>query len=375
MLTKTYTSRFKTFKDANDQPTGEIEFYASIYGNVDHIGDRVVAGAFDGSIKSWREKGESLPIIFSHQWDDPFAIIGEAAPGDIKSDSRGLLIKAKLDIDENPTAKQVYSLIKRGLVLESSFAYDVVKEKKNAKDQANDLIQLDLIEAGPTLKGMNPETRGTTAKIGLFAALLKDMSEEDRAGLIDEFKSYLKLEKAGRRNSGADQAALQQAHDALVGVGAMCSDGTAVVDAPTEFASRDKAHEEEEEAEAEGEDKPAESDEDEDKKGKPPWLEDKPEDDDKPESEDDEDEDKDKKGKPPWLEDKPDESEDKPASESDEDEDEEDKDKKSDTQGDDAKSEDAEAKDEKSEEPSEDAVALKRRADAELLDIEAFLLD
>lgn len=357
MLTKTYDARFKAVKNEAGEPTGEIEFYASVFGNVDHIGDRVLHGAFDESLKSWRSKGEPIPVIFSHQWDNPFAIIGEANPNEVKADRHGLLVRAKLDIEDNPTAKQVYSLIKRGIVLESSFAYDVVKEKRNQKDGANDLEVLNLIEVGPTLKGMNPDTRGAIAKSGLFAALLKDMDPEEKRELVEEFRDYLKLEKAGRRNSSADQSTIQSMHDGAVALGAACGEEKS-------DESKTKAHEGEEyKPEEHEDDAPTEDDEVETKGDTPAFLEDEdePEAEDTPAEEADETDDR---------EHKPDEDGEVPGEEDPV----EDEDKKSAPSDDSTKAEDAEAKSE-DEEPSEDDYGVKRRAAAELLDIEAFLLD
>jgi len=157
-LTKTYDAHFK----ALDEKAGTFEALVSVFGNVDHIGDRVMPGAFTKSIEDWRAKGDPIPIIWSHQWNDPNAHIGSADPADVEQTAKGLLIKGQLDLD-NPFAAQVYRLIKDRRVKEWSFAYDTIDEKR-AKDGANNLNVLDIIEAGPTLKGMNAETETITVK-------------------------------------------------------------------------------------------------------------------------------------------------------------------------------------------------------------------
>lgn len=223
-----FPARFKILTSETGQPTGEVEFYASIFNNVDLIGDRVKEGAFDASIAEWQSKGSPLPIVFAHNWDDAWAIIGYADPKDISVDKIGLKIKCMLDITTNPYAKQIFSLMLRGIVKEASFAYDVVKEKK-ADDKANDLLQLDLIEAGPCLKGMNPLAGTISAKA--LKEVLASM-DADADGVF-EF-SYtiedgnLKLgdpiayTKAGARHNAQDMAAIQSVHDALVALGAQC---------------------------------------------------------------------------------------------------------------------------------------------------------
>jgi Caudovirus prohead serine protease len=77
--------------------------------------------------------------------------------------AKGLEVEYKLDIDTNPKAAQIFRLLKERRVTEHSFAYDVLDERR-AEDGANELLELDLIEVGPALKGANPATRTNWAK-------------------------------------------------------------------------------------------------------------------------------------------------------------------------------------------------------------------
>lgn len=161
-LHKSYGAHFKTLDDA----AGTFAAVVSVFGNVDLIGDRVMKGAFTKSLEKWAKSGDPIPIIWSHQWEDPAAHIGYVDASDVMETKQGLEIqRGVLDVDTNPFAAQVYRLMKAKRVKEFSFAYDVVQEHK-AKDGANDLLQLDLIEAGPTLKGMNPATELISVKSG-----------------------------------------------------------------------------------------------------------------------------------------------------------------------------------------------------------------
>jgi hypothetical protein len=165
--------------------TGQFEALVSIFGNVDHGGDRVVKGAFTDSITELREKGDPLPILWSHSWGDPNAHIGFARPEDIEETDQGLKVKGQLDIEENQFARQVYKLLKERRVKEFSFSYDIRREKR-AKDGANELLQLGLIEAGPTLKGMNPDTELLGVKADLEAAAAKSEAESEDAESVEE---------------------------------------------------------------------------------------------------------------------------------------------------------------------------------------------
>lgn len=149
---------------------GTFEAVVAVFSNVDLGGDRIVPGAFAKSLARWAESGDPIPVIWSHQWDDPFNHIGEVVeakeiyPGDETlpapiRDLGGLWVKARLDMDE-PKARQAWKLLKRRRTKEFSFAYDVMPSgERRASDGANDLVELDLIEVGPTLKGMNPATQ------------------------------------------------------------------------------------------------------------------------------------------------------------------------------------------------------------------------
>ena|GEM_PF-493292 len=158
MKTKTYTAEVKA---ADGAPEGTFEALVSIFGNVDHAGDRVVKGAFANSLQRWAESGNPIPVVFSHRWDDLDAHIGEVLAAE--ETDEGLLVKAQLDIADDPAAAKVHRLLSKRRIKEFSFAYDVNDERK-ADDGANELLELDIIEVGPTLLGMNPDTALLGAK-------------------------------------------------------------------------------------------------------------------------------------------------------------------------------------------------------------------
>ena len=141
---------------AGEGDTGAFTALVAVYGNVDLQGDRIVEGAFDRSIKEWQATGDPIPVIWSHNWADPAAHIGYVDPNNMESTPEGLKVAGKLDIDE-PFAGKVHRLMKERRVKQLSFAYDV-RDEKLAKDGANELLELGIIEIGPTLKGANPAT-------------------------------------------------------------------------------------------------------------------------------------------------------------------------------------------------------------------------
>jgi HK97 family phage prohead protease len=155
--------------DEDGQQPGSFSALASVFGNVDHVGDRVMPGAFSKTLKKWRESGRPLPVILSHLWDNPFALVGKADPRAVIETEDGLLVQGTLDIEGNDTAKQVHKLMKEGLMTGWSFGYTVPDggERLNDKDGANEITEIDLVEVGPTLKGANPEARLQEVKSAL----------------------------------------------------------------------------------------------------------------------------------------------------------------------------------------------------------------
>jgi HK97 family phage prohead protease len=155
--------------------------YASIFNVVDLQGDRVLAGAFANSIRRWKASGDSPAFCWSHDWSDPFALLGKIT--DMREDGRGLLITAQVDEDTD-FSRQVMKLLRNRIVTQFSFSYDVVHERK-AEDGANELIELDLIEAGPCLRGANNQTELISAKALMKAAhkggtVIMDASDLER---------------------------------------------------------------------------------------------------------------------------------------------------------------------------------------------------
>lgn len=192
-LRKTYGAEVKALPDDGGQ-TGRFSALVSVFGNVDLQGDRVVPGAFTKSLEMWRASGDPIPVIFSHDWS-PFGIIGSADPHDVMETERGLEMTGTLDVATNPQAAQVHSLMKRRIVKEFSFGYNVVKEKM-AKDSANDLIEVGLIEAGPTLKGANPATELVGVKTPIEEVAAIDTTSGSKAGRVISSKNESKLRGA-----------------------------------------------------------------------------------------------------------------------------------------------------------------------------------
>ena len=156
--------RVKLLRDVNAIVEREGAFTAlvAIFGNVDRGGDRIVRGAFAKSLDAWRESGNRIPIVWSHQYDHPAMVIGSADPMQSKETDEGLLLVGQLNLD-SPVAHHVRDLLRNGDINGWSFGYKTIRERK-AADGANELLEVEIGEAGPCIIPMNAATRTVTVK-------------------------------------------------------------------------------------------------------------------------------------------------------------------------------------------------------------------
>lgn len=188
------TSRVRGFK-ALDDGKGEFEAVVAVFGNVDLAGDRIVKGAFADSLTAWSAKGRPIPVVFSHDWANLDAHIGEVL--EAKETDQGLWVRAQLDMEDPPAAK-VFRMMKRGTLAEFSFAYDIVEEK--LQNGANELLKLDIIEVGPCLKGMNPATEliGVKGAVAEIPARRPGGGKQAVAGSFEERREQVAAAVRGR---------------------------------------------------------------------------------------------------------------------------------------------------------------------------------
>lgn len=183
---KVKTAAVTHFKALDDEEGGEaegtFEAIVSVFGNVDYAGDRVVKGAFAKSLATWSASGDPVPVIWSHQWQDPEMHIGGVLEAEERDE--GLWVKAQLDVADDPVAAKVWRLLSKRRVREFSFAYDVLDEKQ--QNGANELLQLDVIEVGPTLKGMNPDTLLIEAKARRDARAARASASKDTGETVED---------------------------------------------------------------------------------------------------------------------------------------------------------------------------------------------
>lgn len=202
MLHKT----FELLETKTDGEPGEFTALVSTFGNVDRVGDRILPGAYAKTLEQRRVSGDPLPIIFAHKWDDPMAHVGVAAPGEVVETEKGLLVKGRLDVEDNPLAAQVYKLMRRRSLKEFSIGYGVPKGgEKRAKDGANEISEIDLAECGPCLKGIDPKTELHDVKSALAEVTAKTpVVDEDERKSRDDLITELEQVRAELAKALAD---------------------------------------------------------------------------------------------------------------------------------------------------------------------------
>lgn len=201
---------------------------ASVFGNVDAAGDRVMPGAF---VRTIGEGAKRAKHLWMHSWEyPPIATIDELKevgreelPPEVLETAPhatgGLYIRRTYY--KQPLADWVLESIDKGDVNEMSFAYEVMGQEfvdepipggpDGATIRINNLTELKLLDTSDVLYGCNAAT---------VAAGAKGMLRTPPLGVtVQNFLSYVDDVKAGRRNNAADQALIDMMHEAAVGLG------------------------------------------------------------------------------------------------------------------------------------------------------------
>lgn len=193
MESKNLPVAIKAVGDRGGLDEGHMVAYAAIFDNIDSYGDRIVKGAFTKSLEGWTGGDRVMPLLYAHNMIDPHMNIGAISAAE--EDDRGLKITAAFDLD-NPTAAQVYRLVKSGRLSEMSFAFDA--EDVEDVDGVRELRALKLYECSVVPIGANPDTEIVAVKTAAAAlhATAADL-------------------KAGRAISAANETRLRDAADSM----------------------------------------------------------------------------------------------------------------------------------------------------------------
>lgn len=158
--------RVKVKADGDD---GQFTAYASTFDVKDSYGDVIRKGAFADTLTEWKDSGNILPVLYGHDFSDPFSNIGAVV--EAVEDDHGLKITAQLDLD-NAKAAQVYKLLKQKRLTQMSFAFDVVEGAfvDEQDDSFYELRKVKLYEVSVVPIGANQETEILAVKQASLAA-------------------------------------------------------------------------------------------------------------------------------------------------------------------------------------------------------------
>lgn len=131
--------------------TGEIEGYASVFGNRDRAGDIVMPGAFSQSLKS--RDARSVPMLWQHKADQPVGVWEE-----IEEDATGLRVKGRFLIGTRAGAEAL-EFARAGAVSGLSIGYRTLKSRQDRERKARALEVVDLHEISVVSIPANPLTR------------------------------------------------------------------------------------------------------------------------------------------------------------------------------------------------------------------------
>lgn len=213
---------------------GLVTSVVAVFGNVDFQNDRIMHGAFTNSISKWKArmgKGKFLPVVYGHQ-DNPESILGKVV--DMRETADGLEVDEQYFLDK-PKARASFDAMREGVLGGSSFAYDIIRAKR-ASDGVQDLIELDVIEVGPTVYPANDQTRLVGVKDAERAEatltvrthplvvakdaeiiLRNEQPLVETASTAEAFTMTFQT-KAGRVLSAKNETQLRQARDLIDGV-------------------------------------------------------------------------------------------------------------------------------------------------------------
>jgi uncharacterized protein len=147
-----------------------IEGYASVFGNVDSYGDRVMPGAF---LKSLKENASRVKVAYQHDvWD---GLVGK--PLEIREDSFGLFTKSY--ISKTAKGDELLTLAKDGVIDEMSIGYNLVPGKFYENEFGGlDLHEVKLREYSFVTWGAN-----SLAKVTAVKSLVGRLSPEELESL------------------------------------------------------------------------------------------------------------------------------------------------------------------------------------------------
>lgn len=198
-----------------DEAEGIVEAFVAGVGNKDSVGDIVMPGAFDGSLKRRKPR-----VVWGHDWNHPIGKVLEIFEVG-SSDQRlplkmrqagigGLFARVQFNLKSERGREAFENVLFFGADQEWSIGYKTLKADYDNSRQANLLREVELYEVSPVLHGANQLTATISIKadsgddrVSSFKKSKWQMFDRQFAEMIKE--EYPKIWDAGGNIKGDDQ--------------------------------------------------------------------------------------------------------------------------------------------------------------------------
>ncbi len=110
--------------------------YLSTFGNIDHVGDVVVKGAFEESLEKRKPK-----LLWHHDFMNPIGVFEK-----IEEDEKGLYVEGKMPLSDSIVRDKIYPQMKIGSINTLSIGYGIDEARYDFDADIRYLTKIDLWE-------------------------------------------------------------------------------------------------------------------------------------------------------------------------------------------------------------------------------------
>jgi uncharacterized protein len=132
---------------------GAFSGYASVFHVTDLCRDQILPGAFQYSLKAWKEKKKWPFLLWQHRMEHPIGFWTH-----IQEDAQGLFVSGQLLL-EIQQAQEAYTLMKANVLEGLSIGFKAIVAKKDDLNRVRKVFQVDLVEISLVTFPANPEAR------------------------------------------------------------------------------------------------------------------------------------------------------------------------------------------------------------------------
>jgi HK97 family phage prohead protease len=169
-----------------DQAQGIVECFVAGVGNKDSVGDVLLPGAFNGSLRRRKPR-----VVWGHNWNDPIGKvleIYEVPPSDPRLPMKmksagigGLYARVQFNLNSEKGKEAFANVAFFGEEQEWSIGYKTIQASFDPNLQANILKEVELYEVSPVLHGANQLTG--TISVKSDTAVLDESKGHGMAGM------------------------------------------------------------------------------------------------------------------------------------------------------------------------------------------------